>query len=105
MLELKVSGEEHPKTFTLVTDDQEAELARLAEIYDEVGVPSGDEGRAWLDNATADDFKVGVVIPESEVPDFAEMLEGDWPEAYEAFEAQRRDAMAKAEAALGGDDD
>lgn len=103
MLELKVEGDTHPKTFKLVTDDSQGELARLAEIYAEVEVPEGDESRAWLDGSTADDFREGVVIPEGEVPDFAELLEGDWPDAYEKFEAERQDAMKKAEAALGGD--
>lgn len=105
MLDLKVEGDTHPKTFTLVTDDTDGELARIAEIFGECDMSEGDEGRAWFDQATADQFREGVVIPEGEVPDFVELLEGDWPEAYEKFEAERVDAMKKAEAAMSGDDD
>lgn len=106
MLDLKVEGDTHPKTFKLVTDDADGELARLADIFGECDLPEGDEARAWFDNATADQFREeGVTIPEGEIADFAELLEGDWPEAYEKFEAERRDAMEKAEAALSGDDE
>lgn len=105
MLTLKVKGEEHPKTFVLVTDDAEGELDRISEIYDEVEMPKGHDDRAWFDNASADQFKEGVEIPKDEAPDFTELLEGDWPEAYEVFERERRDAVEKAEAALGQDDD
>lgn len=93
MLQLKVTGDTHPKTFTLVTDDGEAELDRLQEIiHDEIGAPPDDVLRAWFDSHTAEQFAEGVVVPADEVGDFETILEGDWPDAAMAIAAQRQAA-------------
>lgn len=103
MLEIKVTGDTHPKTFTVVIDDRNAELDRLQTIiHDEIGAPPDDDLRAWFDKTTADEFAEGVVIPTEIVGDFGEILEGDWWEEAEKIDAQRRDAVAAAERAAGG---
>lgn len=101
MLELRVSGETHPKTFTLVTDDCEGELARIQEILVEVdaltseGNPTGDPIGEWFAATDAAHFADGAVIPQEQMAQFVELLEGDWPDAYEVFVRERRDAYGQ----------
>lgn len=101
MLTLKVKGDEHPKTFVLVTDDADGELDRLQEIiHAEIGAPPDDPMREWFDNHSADQFAEGVEIPQDWMAEFMDVLE-EWPQAYEVFDKERREAYAQAEEALG----
>lgn len=94
MLEIRVTGDKHPKTFTLVTDDRNAELARLQEIiHDEMDADPDDDVRKWFDTHSADDFAAGVAIPTAMVGEIGEVLEGDWWEEAEKIEEQRKDAL------------
>jgi hypothetical protein len=99
MLEIRIEGDAHPKKFTLVTDDHNAELARLQEIiHDEIDADPDDDVRAWFDKATADEFKAGVEIPTAIVGEVGEILEGDWWEEAEKIERERQDALSKIDA-------
>lgn len=101
MLELKAQGDEHPKTFVLVTDDADGELDRLNEILGEVDAGPGSPEYDWFNEHSAAQFAEGVEIPQEFMADFVELLDNDWPHAYAVFEHERKDAMEKAEAALG----
>lgn len=99
MLELRITGDEHPRKFTLVTDDDNAELARLQEIiHDEIDADPDDDLRSWFDKATADDFAKGVEIPTAIVGEIGEVLEGDWWEEAAKIDKERQDALDKLEA-------
>lgn len=102
MLDLRVEGDTHPKQFFLVTDDRDAELARLEELTEEVDAV---DERGWLEAHTAEQFAEGVEIPHDWLADFIELLEGDWPHAYYKFEKERRAAFEEAEEALAEEDD
>jgi hypothetical protein len=103
MLELRVTGDEHPKTFTLVTDDGNAELVRLQEIiHDEIGADEEDPLRRWFDTHTADQFKEGVAVPSDLIGDFGEVIEGEWWEEAEKIDKERQDALDKLEAGHDG---
>jgi hypothetical protein len=103
MLEIRIEGDKHPKKFTLVTDDDNAELARLQEIiHDEIDADPDDDLRSWFDNATEAEFKEGVVIPTSLVGEVGEVLEGDWWLEAEKIEKERIDALDKLEADAEG---
>jgi hypothetical protein len=100
MLELRVEGDTHPKTFKLVTDDADGELSRIQEILvDEVGVDPEDPIWVWFKGTTADQFKEGAVVPADQVGEFVDILEGDWPETADVLAAQQRDALEQAEQA------
>lgn len=105
MLELKAQGEKHPKTFVLVTDDAEGELDRINELFGEVGIQEGDADFDWFNGHSADEFREGVEIPGDFAMDFTELLENDWPHAYEVVERERaaafRELEEKAEAESG----
>lgn len=105
MLRIDIEGDTHPKTFRLVTDDGNAELAHLVGILNEVEADAEDPIRVWLDAHSADEFAEGVVIPTEEVGEFAELLEADWPNEAGKVYAQAEDAMNQAEAALGERDE
>jgi hypothetical protein len=102
MLELRVTGDEHPKTFTLVTDDRDAELHRLQEIiHDEIGAGPDDPIRQWFDTHTADEFAAGVVVPTDFIGEFGELLEGDWFDEAIKIEKEREAALAELDAKGG----
>lgn len=100
MLRLEATGDKHPKTFTLYTDDADGELARLHEIVvDEVGADEDDPIRAWLAGHTAEQFAEGVVVPAEQVGEFEDILESDWPDAAAVVERERNAALDEMERA------
>jgi hypothetical protein len=102
MLELRVTGDTHPKTFTLVTDDRDAELIRLQEIiHDEIEAGSEDPIRKWFDAHTADEFAAGVVVPTDFIGEFGELLESDWFDEAMKVEKERESMIADLEAKDG----
>lgn len=102
MLELRVTGDKHPKTFTLVTDDRDAELIRLQEIiHDEIDADPDDPIREWFDKHTAEQFEAGVVVPTEIVGDFGDILEGDWFDEAIKIEKEREAALAELDAEDG----
>jgi hypothetical protein len=103
MLELRVEGDTHPKTFKLVTDDADGELDRIREILvDEVGVDPDDPIWVWFDATSADQFREGAVVPVDQVGEFVDILENDWPETADVLAAQQREAMEQAQAKAEG---
>lgn len=96
MLDLRITGDRHPKTFTLVTDDKDAELVRIQDILEEAEYGEGDELFEWFQNHTADQFKEGVEVPTDLVGPLAELLEGDWWDQAEKVEKARVEAMEQA---------
>lgn len=100
MLELNVTGDTHPKTFTLKTDDADGELGRLTDTLEEFGMSEGDDMYDWLKGHSADDFAEGVVIPTDNIGEWEEVLEGDWFEEAQKISQQREQALKAAEAAM-----
>jgi hypothetical protein len=97
MLEVQATGDKHPKTFVLKTDDADGELDRIrAILVDEVGVEKGEPEYDWFMEHAADQFKEGVAIPEDFAVDFIEMISNDWPQAEETVEKARQEAMREA---------
>lgn len=101
MLELTVTGDTHPKTFTLKTDDADGELARLTDTLEEFGMSEGDDMFDWLKGHSADEFAEGVVIPVENIGEWEEVLEGDWFEEAQKIAQQREQALKAAEDAMG----
>lgn len=88
MLKLEITGDTHPKTVKLVTDDANAELAEITSDLDhDWGVEKGDSFRDWFDSAAPEDFATGVVIPPEHVGEWGDVLEGlDSGAGMDAFE-------------------
>lgn len=89
MLELKVSGDTHPKTFTLITDDGDAELVVLDGHLEETPLEE------WMRAHDADEFSEGVEVPTEHILVLRDALEGcamdegsdAWEEAAEVITA------------------
>lgn len=102
MLELRVTGDTHPKTFTLVTDDRDAELHRLQEIiHEEIEASPDDPIRKWFDEHDAEQFAAGVVVPTEFIGELGELLESDWFDEAIKVEKEREAAIAELEAKDG----
>lgn len=102
MLGMTTSGDSHPKTFTLTTDDADGELARLKQILvDECDAEEDDPLRQWLESHTAEQFAAGVVVPTDQIGYLAEVLEGDWPDALGVIDQAREEHLAELEGKAG----
>lgn len=99
MLELKATGETHPRVFTLTTDDGDAELATMAETFDQ-----WDDGfSAWFRATSADEFAAGVVVPGEFVADgsLGDLVEEcDFTQAIEECERVTNEYHAELEAKM-----
>jgi hypothetical protein len=99
MLEVQTTGDTHPKTFVLKTDDADGELARIEEILKNIGVFDDDDPVGeWFNEHTAEQFAEGVTVPQDFAVDFFEIIDGDFPQGTEAVEAAQADAMKEIEA-------
>ncbi|MDQ2876547.1 MAG: hypothetical protein M3Y33_17800 [Actinomycetota bacterium] len=99
MLELKATGDTHPRTFTLTTDDSEAELSLMADVLEEW---AGDFD-TWFQGTTAEQFAAGVVVPAEFVVDggLGELMGGcGFDQPIEEFERVRREHMDEIEAKM-----
>lgn len=90
MLRLEARGTTHPKTFVLITNDSEGELAAINDTLSE-----GDVMSVWFNRFTAAQFDLGVEVPADMVGEFQEVLEvaGMW-EAAEVIETERENTVA-----------
>jgi hypothetical protein len=99
MLEVQTTGDSHPKTFVLKTDDADGELGRIKDILDGIGVfDDGDPLGEWFKEHSAEQFAEGVAVPQDFAVDFFEIIDGDFPQGSEAVEAAQADAMKEIEA-------
>ncbi len=99
MLELKATGDTHPRTFTLKTDDEDAELAAMSEALEAWEVED------WTATCTADQFAAGVVVPVEFVSDggLGDLMEEcDFTQAIEECDRVRREYEAEIEAKMVG---
>lgn len=97
MLEVQTTGDSHPKTFVLKTDDADGELDRIREILDDIGVfDDGDPVGEWFMAHSAEQFAKGVEVPQDFAVDFFEIIDGDYPQGSEAVEKAQADAMREA---------
>jgi len=96
MLELRVSGDEHPKTFTLVTDDKGGELGALSDAG------AGDLSPAFND-ADLRAFQTGFEIPADDIGEWQDVLEAaGFDEAAAVIEEQRELATRELEDQMSG---
>lgn len=94
MLKMEARGDKHPKTFVLITDDSQAELATIDDVLND-GAADADPMLAWFRDYDEQAFARGVEVPADMVGDFAEVLEaaGFWDDGAEVVDREMMDAL------------
>lgn len=82
MLEVQVTGDEHPKTFTIVSDDDDAENARFGDLLKSAFGDDDDLAQEWHNKETDSDGSLRMIVPTESAELVGEMLleESDWPD-------------------------
>lgn len=99
MLKLEITGDTHPKTVKLVTDDADGELGIIDNSLAGMDIAKGDDFRDWFDSASPEDFLVGVEIPGALIGEWGDVFDGLSDEGSEfetaalAIEQLREQAM------------
>jgi hypothetical protein len=103
MLEVQITGDSHPKTFTIVSNDQEAENDRFGALLKEAFGEDDDLAQEWMTKERDSDDHLRLIIPPDAVETVGEMLmhESDWPDEgkkiIDCIEGARDEAMAAME--------
>lgn len=102
MLEVQVTGDAHPKTFTIVSDDKDAENARFGELLEQSFGDDDDIAQEWRDKKTdSDGFLRMIVNPESaEIVGEMMVEESDWPQEGQKILDTIKGAREDAERAI-----
>jgi hypothetical protein len=111
MLEVQVTGDQHPKTFTVVSDDAEAENARFGDLLESSFGTDDDLTQEWLAKSPDSDGCLRMIVPSeaAEVVGDTMVEESDWPEEGQKILDTIKDGYEQAERALeaaseGGDE-
>jgi hypothetical protein len=103
MLKVEVTGSEHPKEVTILTDDHDAELAVMNDALMAAELSPDDAlFKALEDAEQGDDGNWRIVVPGDEVADMADLW-GEFDAVDEVVSNLRSEALAAAEAAMDDD--
>jgi hypothetical protein len=103
MLEVQVTGDSHPKTFTIVSNDQEAENDRFGALLKEAFGEDDELYQEWMSKDRDSDDHLRLIIPPDAAETVGELLEyeSEWPEEgkkiTDTIEQARNEAMAALE--------